>query len=183
MSFLNPITFFAVLILIFVFWYWKRLNKQQDSQNENHWLPNELKAGKLVMVEQDSTAHSSFNDNLISGRFDRVYEVVVGGVKYLVPADLKNRDNTRVFETDIAEVSLQAWMLRRNGHKTLKHGYIFIKNRIDGSIYPKRVALFDDDRCFQMISRYFNLVSHRVEPKKANSAKCTGCSHAKRCLR
>lgn len=179
MNLINPITFFAILFLLFLFWLWRRV-ECKDSQKEGDWLPDELKAGKLVMVEKQLYTHGRFN---LVARMDRVYEVNNQGITCVVPADFKRRSSNQVFDTDRAELSLQAWVLRHNNHTTAKYGYIFLINEGQNTVSPRRVALNSDEECETMMLRYLDLRDKRVEPSKALKHKCKGCPHKQKCNR
>jgi CRISPR-associated exonuclease Cas4 len=71
------------------------------------------------------------------GRPDQVYRMHDG---FHVPVELKNRDQDRVYETDIAEISLRAWLLIRNGKKTTAYGYMAINSRDNGKRQAIRLA-------------------------------------------
>ena len=179
----------AVAALIGLALIWRALNikSSQHCSIIKMDLPPELKAGRLIMVEQEIYVEQPYK---ISARLDQVYEITYKGKTCLVPADFKTRANpTRVYDTDIAEVSLQAWVLRHSAKKyhTAPFGYILIHNTTDKRMYPKKFNLLSDQECEDMIRRYFDLAKpggHAVpNPLPAGSKKCVACSHKKRCGR
>lgn len=176
----------AVAALIGLALIWRALNIKSRQPIIKMDLPPELKAGRLIMVEQEIHVEQPYK---ISARLDQVYEIVYNGKTYLVPADFKTRATNRVYDTDVAEVSLQAWMLRNcaggNKHRVAPFGYILIHNTTDKRMYPKKFTLLSDQECENMIERYFDLVNPREyvvpTPLPASSKKCVACSHKKRC--
>ena len=168
----------GLLLCVVAFVAWQRRQSRKIQARENLWLTNELKQAKLTMVEQKWQVEYPYN---IVGRFDRVYEFDIQGKKVLMPVDFKTRARDRVFDSDIAEVSLQAWMLRQSGFITSAHGYIVIKNTATGATTPHRFALKSDVECQHLIEHYFNLTSKRILAKQAPTFKCKGCSHHSRC--
>lgn len=139
------------------------------------WLPDELKEGRLVNVEEDLIADEPYG---VVGRPDQVYRLAAG---LHVPVELKNRDRHAVYETDIAEISLRGWLLRKNGKPTAGHGYMAINSRENGRRVAMKVALRDDTFCEALIERYIALVQGGAAPRKSRGAKCRSCGHAARC--
>lgn len=184
----------AVAALIGLALIWRALNIKRACISSQHCssikmdLPPELKAGRLIMVEQEIYVE---RPHKISARLDQVYEIMYKGKTHLVPADFKTRATNRVYDTDVAEVSLQAWMLRNcagsKKHHVAPFGYILIHNTTDKRMYPKKFTLLSDQECENMIERYFDLVNPREyavpTPLPASSKKCVACSHKKRCGR
>lgn len=165
-----------VLVAIFVLWVW--FGSQRIKHRENAWLTQELKKATLVMVEQDWVIDTPYP---LVGRFDRVYEFNVSDDKILMPVDFKTRGKDVVYDTDIAEVSLQAWMLRKSGHTTSTHGYIVVKNITSGKMTPLRFQLKSDNECEEIIQNYLNLINKRTAARRTFKQKCTGCTHKTRC--
>lgn len=139
------------------------------------WLPDELKEGKLVNVEEDLTADDPYP---VNGRPDQVYLLSSG---LHTPVELKNRDSFTVYDTDIAEISLRAWLLRQNGRSTADYGYVVINNRKTGRREASRVDLGDDAFCHQLIERFIDLTTGRAIPRMAHKGKCKSCGHRSRC--
>ena len=94
----------ALALAVWTFMVWRGF-----AQN---WLPSELAAGKVAQVERNLFVDTPFP---VVGRPDQVYRLPDG---LHVPLENKNRDAHRVYETDIAQLSLQAWLLRLNGLET-----------------------------------------------------------------
>lgn len=157
----------SVALAAYLFMVWRGLS--QD------WRPEALKRGRCVQVEQDLRVDEPFR---IIGRPDQVYRLADG---LHVPVDAKNRDHHRVYETDKAELSLQAWLLRRHGMPTAGYGYIAATNRRTGERRALKVDLGDDAYCERMIRRYFDLIEGRVAPRASRGAKCRTCGHASYC--
>ena len=157
----------VLLVLGYLFMIWRGI-----SQN---WRTPELKAGRVVKVEEDLRTDFPFR---IVGRPDQVYQIA-GGLHITV--DNKNRDVFRVYETDVAELSLQAWLLRRNGLATTGHGYLVVNNRLTGERRALRTVLWNDEKCERLIQRYLDLVDGRVSAKKSTGPKCRSCGHRATC--
>lgn len=139
------------------------------------WMPDDLKSGRLVAIEKDLHADDPFP---VVGRPDQVYRLANG---LHAPVELKNRDSHSVYESDIAEISLRAWLLRKNGQPTAGHGYVVINNRTSGQRKAIRVALGGDAFCEALIGRYVALVEGRARPNKSPGRKCRSCGHLALC--
>jgi len=157
----------AGILTLWLFMVWRGLS--QD------WLPAELKAARLAQIEEDLVVDEPFP---VIGRPDRVYRLADGAH---VPVELKNRTRHSIYETDIAEISLRAWLLRRNGKPTAEHGYVVINSRDTGTREATKVELRDDAFCERLIRRYIDIVEGRVVARKSRGPKCKSCGHFARC--
>lgn len=170
MSNLPSFVFFGLAIALAV---WLALVWRGFSQD---WLPDELKDAKVAQVEKNLRA--DFPSHFITGRPDQVYRLPSG---LHVPLENKNRDGHQVFETDTAQLSLQAYLLRLNGLQTAPFGYVAINSRRDGLRRAMRVDLRDDAYCERLIARYFDLIDGRAAPRKSRGRKCSTCGHRQPC--
>ncbi|KVV25054.1 hypothetical protein WK78_02845 [Burkholderia cepacia] len=169
----------AVALAAWVFLVWRGLT--QD------WMPAELKAGKVACVERNLAADLPIGyavdagdvDTLL-GRPDLVIRIQNG---LHVPVENKNRNSFAVFETDVVQLSLQAWLLRKNGMNTAAYGYVAVNNRQTGERRAVRVELRDDEYCLSLIARYIDLSNGRLVPRKSRGRKCESCGHRRRCER
>lgn len=157
----------AALLAAWVFMVWRGVS--QD------WLPEELKTGRLVAVEEDLTTDEPYP---VIGRPDQVYALSNG---LHVPIELKNRDGHAVYESDIAEISLRAWLLRRNGKTTAAYGYVILNNFESGKRVAVRVDLRTDDFCERLIARYIAISERGASPRRSRGNKCMSCGHRARC--
>jgi CRISPR/Cas system-associated exonuclease Cas4 (RecB family) len=136
---------------------------------EAAWLPDDLKRGRLVMVEKDLFLEYPYK---IASRADRVY---ANGDGLFVPVEFKNRDGFQAFGTDIAQLSMQAWVLRQKGWPTAEYGYVVIRQRGSSRHTAKRVALKGSAYCEALIQRHFALKQGRVSPVKNSGPRCKSC--------
>lgn len=156
------------------------------------WLPDELKSARIALVEKNlwidaelpcgsGSGSGSFGVRVtvpVVGRPDRIYRLDSG---LHVPVENKNRDIDRVFDTDIAQLSLQAWLLRQKGMEAATYGYVAINNRRTRKRTSHRVELLDDASCVRIINRYLDVIEGRVEPRKSRGKKCNSCGHRIAC--
>lgn len=169
MNFLTNLVMVSALAAL-AFWlyrFWRGLVPK--------WLPAELEGAKLVQVEQDLYAKAPFK---VAGRPDRVYRTRDG---LHVPVEYKNRDRFAVYEADIAQLSLQSWLLRQNGHRTAAFGYAVVNDRNTGEHKALRVDLKDDVFCERLIARYVDVIQRRVQARKSRGRKCNTCGHRTPC--
>lgn len=152
----------ALLGAFLAYWQWQR---------SSSWLPAELRRGKMVGVEKSLHAEAPFP---VTGRLDRVYQLANG---LHTPMEFKNRDTTRLHDSDLAQLSLQSWLLRRNGHKTASFGYLVVRERKTGRKKALKVNLRDDAYCDQLIRRYLEVQSGMEKPRKVRDGRCKSCGH------
>lgn len=160
----------ATLTIVAVYWIflsWHRVSRD--------WRPAELKAGRVVMIEKDLRMNRPYP---VTGRPDQVYQLANG---LHVPVEGKNRDTYHVYDTDIAQLSLQAWLLRHNGMPTAKHGFVAINHRQTGKRRAIKVRLMDDECCSNLVERYLDVIECRVLPEKKFGPKCKACGHQMIC--
>jgi len=153
--------------LFFAFMVWRGFTQ--------NWRPEDLKAGKVVLVEKNLFTNAPY---AIVGRPDQVYRMPNG---LHVPVENKNRDFHRVYETDIAELSLQAWLLRLNGMPTASYGYVAANSRKTGKRKALKVELRGDAYCEGLIRRYLDLIEGRAAARASRGRKCDTCGHRQAC--
>lgn len=169
MSNLASYILFALALLLagWTFMVWRGFT--QD------WLPPELAAGKVAQVERNLFINAPFP---VVGRPDQVYRLAD---ELHVPLENKNRDDHRVYETDIAQLSLQAWLLRLNGLETAPFGFVVINSRKTRKRQAIRVELRDDAFCERLVARYLDIIERRAKPRKSRGRKCNTCGHRAEC--
>lgn len=158
----------ALLLAAWTFMVWRGFT--QD------WLPAELAAAKVAQVEKNLFANAPFP---VVGRPDQVYRLPNG---LHVPLENKNRDDHRVYETDVAQLSLQAWLLRLNGLETAPFAFVAINSRKTRKRRAIRVELRDDAYCEQLVARYLEIIERRAKPRKSRGRKCNTCGHRAECF-
>ena len=139
------------------------------------WLPAQLKAARLVRVEEDLVADVTLP---VLGRADQVYREASG---LHIPVELKHRERIVVYDTDVAEVSLRAWLLRQNGLPTAQRGFVVISVRGQRERRAIEVDLLDDAACEALIERYIDLIEARRRPRRSPGPKCKTCGHVNYC--
>lgn len=159
-----------VLLIWVAFWLVAVWNRQTTD-----WRPRELKQGELMMIEQDLRTRYPYP---VIGRPDQVYRLTNG---LHVPVESKNRNHFTIHETDVAQLSLQAWLLRRNGLPTTSRGYLVINNRRTGKRRVLAVSLLNDAACERLIRRYLDVISKRIIPVKNYGRQCQSCGHSGIC--
>lgn len=139
------------------------------------WLPAELRAGTLLGSEVNFHADVPFP---VTGRLDRVYQLRNG---QHTPVEYKNREAARLHDSDRAQLSLQAWLLRRNGKATSPFGYLVVRERKSGRKKSLKVELMDDAACERMIWRHIEVKEGRASPQRVRDARCKSCGHNSVC--
>lgn len=138
-------------------------------RRERGFLPKHLHSAKLAMSEQDIAC------SFLHGRLDRAYWYE----GRLVLLEFKTRSRPVVYPSDVAELSLQAWILRQNKKKVSSIAYVVIVQ--PKSKVVKMVKLLSDEQCLKLYNRYFELKHNPSTAKKANNAKCNSCGYRAIC--
>lgn len=157
----------ALALAVWIFMVWRGFTQA--------WLPDELKNSKIAMIERDLKTDFPYR---VVGRPDQVYRLPDG---QLVPVENKNRDVVRVYDTDVAQLSLQAWLMRRNGLPTAPFGFVAVNNRKTRRRQAIRVSLKQDEECEALIASHIELIEGRTKPKKSRGGKCKSCGHRAAC--
>ncbi len=139
------------------------------------WLPHELKDATLAFNEHTIYTNQPYR---IVGRADRIYQLPNGSY---VPLEYKTRPNNNKYPEDIAELSLQAWQLRRENKQTEGYGFVVVKNMLTGKRTSFRVDLKGDAYCQTLIERHLAVKGSTVPAKKSIGPKCKACGHTARC--
>jgi CRISPR-associated exonuclease Cas4 len=164
-SFALPL--FVVFVFLWAAWTY---------QHKDRWFPAALRKAELVIVEAEY--ETVFEGRQFIGRLDRAYQFADGS---LTPMEYKTRGYFRVFETDIAELSLQAWLLRAQGMPTVEYGFVVIQHNKSRKRRSFKVRLWDSARCEAQIRRYLALRSQTATPSKNKDGKCRSCGHSAAC--
>lgn len=170
---MNNVASYFLFFLSFALAVWTFLVWRGFSQN---WLPPELATAKVAQVERTLFVHAPFR---VVGRPDQVYRLPDG---LHVPVECKNRDAHRVYETDVAQLSLQAWMLRLNGYATADFAFVAVNSRGTGRRKAIKVQLRDDAYCEWLIRRYIDVTQYRVQPRQSRGGKCNSCGYRALCF-
>ncbi|MBS2132326.1 hypothetical protein KEX41_29535 (plasmid) [Burkholderia thailandensis] len=138
--------------------------------------PAEVRNGSLIIVERTlrGAAPRPFH-----GRLDRAY--AFGGLHF--PVEYKTHTRDVAYATDIAELSLQAELLRQNGYATAP--YAFVVNQARGARRPQwiRVDLWDRKAIEQLFVRHRELSRPDAISIPSRGAKCRSCGQASNCTR
>jgi CRISPR/Cas system-associated exonuclease Cas4 (RecB family) len=168
-----------VIVIVGSVWFFARSHtvRKQDLSNPA-WRIEALRDAKLISAEKDfeGTYHGTFKRK-IKGRPDQVYRLQNG---MCVVVELKTRNHFEVYNTDRAQLSLYAYVLRLNGRSTADYGYVVIQHRKTGHKKTLKVELHDDAWAVQTLERYVEL-QRGSEPTFNITPKCNHCSHQVRC--
>ncbi len=141
------------------------------------WLPGELHRAQLQIVE---TTYKTEHPYRIAAKPDRAYRLPSGE---LVLVELKTRPGIRIFDTDIAELSLQAWVLRSLGERVKDHAYVAVLKHTSSRPKPVRVRLMDDKACLKLIERCLELKTGVSRPGANPGKHCLTCAYQSECFR
>lgn len=164
----------AGLILVLVLSRAAGSGHSQGSRYSRIPLPSSLADAKLIFVEHDfSTVLENAGVQFV-GRPDRVYQDADGTCH---PVQIKSGDNARVYQGHRIQLSLEAFLLRRNGYKTGAAYVSFVECGVWEAVH-----LFDDARCVELILDRARLPNLEWPPLPIEQkAKCVKCEHRTRC--
>lgn len=165
-----PSALFFILAIALALWgafVWRALDRT--------WLPGELKTAKIIFSEHTLRIEHPYR---VSGRFDRAYQLQGGEI---VPTEYKNHDQVRAYPSDVTQLALYGWLLRKNGHQTTPYGFVIVNDRKGKIRRAIRVALPDDAAAERAVARYLALIDGRAEPRKSAGRKCGSCGHRDKC--
>ena len=115
----------------------------------------------------------------LSGRPDQVWQSTNGS---LVVTDTKTRTTTRVYDSDIVQLSAYAYMLRAEGHPVHDTAYVRTPARFGSRYTP--VELLPGAAIEALHARYHAVMAGTTEPRcNAGEALCRHCGHQPRCPR
>lgn len=139
------------------------------------WQPHELMTAELMHIEQDLAGTLSTGHHLY-GRPDRVYKTKSG---QHIPVEYKTRMRQTVYPSDVAQLSLQAWLLGKNGYKPAQHGYVVVDTPKGREAHP--VRLLGPEKSESLVARYLDILDGKTTPRATPGRKCESCGHASRC--
>jgi CRISPR-associated exonuclease Cas4 len=165
---------FILSLLGLALCFWRFFAKRTVTET---WLPAELHRAQLQIVE---TTYKTEQPYRIAAKPDRAYRLPSGE---LVLVELKTRPGIRVFDTDIAELSLQAWVLRSLGERVKDHAYVAVLKHTSSCPKPVRVRLLDHKACLQLIERCLELKTGAARPGANPGKHCLTCAYQSECFR
>lgn len=161
------------LLALWVLWLAARLHFGGMLET---WRPAELRGARLVMVERDLFA--GCGELALAGRPDRVYRT---RTNLHVPVEYKTRNGFRLYESDRAQLSLQAWQLRRTGRTTGPTGYVVVSELGSRKRRALAVQLGNDAYCEALMRRYHALRRNGDDAHRDTGPKCKTCGHRSSC--
>ena len=169
----------ALILLVVIALIGERLRR---ASRRTEWLrrenrPEEPRTAKRVASERHDRGQGPI---VLSGTPDPVYRLPEGA---LVVVDTKRRQQPRLYDADIAPLSIHRVRLAARkafrGQAIAEYGYPRLVTP-DGLVY-QRVALWDAARVVALHRRYWALRDERGAPTGAEAAgPCRRCGHRER---
>jgi len=143
---------------------------------EEKWLPKELAIAKLMFSEQLFKGSSGMP---IVARVDRAY--FLRGQLRLV--ELKTRRSTKVFETDVIELSAQRAAIRAStGMDVDTVAYVVIENPYTKRRTVRSVALLAEEQVLELLQRRRAILAGVIHPTETTqSGRCVRCEYRNEC--
>ncbi|MDR2261399.1 MAG: PD-(D/E)XK nuclease family protein [Azoarcus sp.] len=161
----------AVMILLafLLAWRWRR--------RESAWMPRELRRAELAYAEKLFKARGPVT---LTAKVDRAYRRRDG---VIVLVELKTRRGHRHYPSDVIELSAQRGaIMKETGETVALRAYVLVQD-LSRRRTVHRVDLLDEGQVDTLIERREAILSGRLQPERANSAKlCQTCVYKDRCL-
>lgn len=143
---------------------------------EHDWLPAELQGGELLFSERLFFGRAPI---FLVARIDRAY--LVKGQLYLV--ELKKRMSSKVFETDVIELSAQrAAVQASTAYQVSRTGIVVIENAATGRRTVRKVELLDDDWVAELLRRRQAVLDGHAYPRETKTeGRCAACEYRSEC--
>ena len=177
---MDPMIILALIVLVVVALIGERFRRtgRRAEWLRREGMPEELRTAKLVASEQHYRCQKPV---ALSGTPDQVYRLPEGA---LVLVDTKRRLRARVYDADIAQLSIYRVLLAAQkafrGQPLAAYGYVRLVTP-EGVVY-RRVELWDTARVVALHRRYWALRDGRDTPTGAETAGlCRWCGHRERC--
>ncbi|MHB8699246.1 MAG: PD-(D/E)XK nuclease family protein [Sulfuricaulis sp.] len=145
-------------------------------------LPTELRGSRLWASEKSFHIRRPIP---LTGRVDQVYRI---NRNTLVVIDTKSRSKAVVYESDRAQISEYAMMIRHrpwgwlSGLQVAKHGYVRLVTH--EGVYYRKIDLLSEKELIGLYRRYLDVMSGRRPPEFAeNERLCFGCPQRGKCPR
>ena len=173
----NILIFCLCMLLCAWLIFYFRINAPTKKQR-GIWCPELLLNAQLVYAEKDFSVKLKCEfKGRITGRPDQVFRLKNG---QHIPVEYKTRMHFQIYNTDIAQLSFYAFLLRRNGLETASYGYTVIENRLTRERNTLKVELWNDDWVIKTLMRY-EALAKGATPSFSFTPKCLGCVHKERC--
>lgn len=137
-------------------------------------MPQEIATGRLFASERFFASRGPLP---LNARVDQVYQAG----DHLVCVETKTRKFASVTESDLIEMSVQAYVLRTHRHRTAPYGYVRLVLPGRHPRYEK-VELLGDDRLAMLVHRYREIHAGRAPAARApDPRRCARCPQAPKC--
>jgi CRISPR-associated exonuclease Cas4 len=143
---------------------------------EEKWLPKGLTTAKLMFSEQLFKGPANMP---IVARVDRAY--LVGGQLQLV--ELKARRSTRVYETDVIELSAQRMAVQAStGMVVDDRAFVVIENPNTERRNVRSVDLLAEEQVVELLQRRRAILAGAIRPKETTQKiRCVRCEYRSEC--
>lgn len=156
---------------------WALTRRHRLKQEEQAWLPEELKTARLEFAERTFYTRWPFR---LYAKIDRAYRTQDGS---LVLTELKRRFRRQAYPSDVVELSAQKLAIERGArYRVAAKGFVVVEHPGTGERTPIAVTLLPEAEIVALGRRHRLLVDAIVAPDKLNDARlCRSCAYVDRC--
>jgi CRISPR/Cas system-associated exonuclease Cas4 (RecB family) len=148
----------------------------RSRRSDIQWLPVELHDAELMGSEK---MFSCLRPLAITVRIDRAYRARDGTLTLI---EFKRRAVCRVHSADVAELSVQRYVLQRAGHAVNRRAYVVVVPPDGARSRALPVELEDEQRVEHRAARLRAILDGRARPNgPLQAAVCRGCGHRDVC--
>lgn len=169
----------ALLTLALALWMIVALRRRRAARADRmEWAgnPSELRDAELRYLEKRFDVSEPVR---LSTKLDRAYRMPSGVVVLL---ELKTRSVSRVFPSDVIQLSAQRLALeRKTRHVVAHHGYV-VTQTPDGAREAHRVRLVSEEAVVALVRRREAILAGWINPRPAASiGVCRTCAYRSIC--
>lgn len=165
---------FVSALAFFLHLRWRQLGRYH--RRERQYMPTDLAEARLFASEKHFACDGRYP---LSARVDQVYLAKSG---LLYPTETKTRRIPVVYDSDIIELSAQAYVLKQLGHRVSPHGYVRLV--LTGQREPTymKVPLLTEGHVEHLHRHFHDIRRGAVKPRGASSrGLCNSCGHEPTC--
>lgn len=161
---------------------WKKLFGKSNLLNNAAFF-HRITANEMAVFSVNENIGATFNISgygsvYLGGKPDMVWSTKEG---LLVPVEFRSRHCQEIRQSDIDQLSLAAWVLRQNGHRTAEFGVLVFDKRSLFGRSSRPVYLRSNEACEALVRRYLEIIDGKRPASRANNRRCRSCAHLHEC--
>lgn len=162
------------IILVIIYRIYKAIKTQRFYDSEG--MPGEIVSSSLLASEKSLSISTPIK---IHGTPDQVY---LTEDKKVIVVDTKNRNNGRIYDKDILQLSLYSLMLKKKYTRyEMESNYAYMRLVSNNTVKYKKVSLYDEEKLITLYNHYHDLIEGNVQAIKTSYLPCQSCHYKSPC--